>query len=230
MRTPTALLHLFFLTLLGFSLATDFVRIASAWDELVPVIQKLKTQPTILPLVDFSFSDVPVDLIAQDAQVLSLFLQRIENRLEKRQTNPHWKSEPYPYLELYLNLDQKQQLSSLNITFKASESPKQSFSIIPRETNLTSRLAFYSSESFKRSYLDYDDLEQFLKDLESPVCKMIQIGTPLASGRKILGMKISDNVNVREMEPQFKYIGNTYEHSGTPFLTDFAFFFFVFGF
>ena len=56
-------------------------------------------------------------------------------------------------------------------------------------------------------YPAYDAYENFMYQFEADfplICKTYNIGT-LASGRKLLAVKISDNVNIRENEPQFLY-------------------------
>jgi len=57
---------------------------------------------------------------------------------------------------------------------------------------------------FYPTYDAYVDLmHQFQNDYPA-LCKLVEIGT-LSSGRKLLAVKISDNVNTREAEPQFLY-------------------------
>jgi len=54
------------------------------------------------------------------------------------------------------------------------------------------------------SYSSYETImNQFVTSYPS-ICKLVNIGT-LSSGRKLLILKISDNVNTREDEPQFLY-------------------------
>lgn len=54
------------------------------------------------------------------------------------------------------------------------------------------------------TYTAYESLMQQFAAGHPDICKMITIAT-LASGRKILGLRISDNVDIEENEPEFLY-------------------------
>jgi len=54
------------------------------------------------------------------------------------------------------------------------------------------------------TYTAYEALMQQLATDHPAICKLITIAT-LSSGRKILGLRISDNVNTEENEPEFLY-------------------------
>lgn len=84
-----------------------------------------------------------------------------------------------------------------------------------------------SGENFDRTkitaayptYPQYEALmARFANDYPA-ICKMVNLGT-LPSGRKILALKITDNVNVREYEPQFLYTSTMHgdETAGYPMM------------
>lgn len=59
-------------------------------------------------------------------------------------------------------------------------------------------------------YHNYDELTAFLQNIESQypdICKLITVGQSV-QGRELWFMKISDNVDIEEDEPEFKYIAN----------------------
>ncbi|PID30366.1 MAG: hypothetical protein CR982_01210 [Candidatus Cloacimonadota bacterium] len=65
--------------------------------------------------------------------------------------------------------------------------------------------ANYSEVS--KGYRDNNQIGEELEELESnypEICKRLQIGTTV-NGNPIWGMKITDNINVEEAEPEFKY-------------------------
>ncbi len=69
------------------------------------------------------------------------------------------------------------------------------------------------------TYTQFEELmAQFATDFPG-ICKLVNLGT-LASGRKILALKISDNVNQREYEPQFLYTSSMHgdETAGYPMM------------
>jgi len=69
------------------------------------------------------------------------------------------------------------------------------------------------------TYVQYEALmAQFAADYPG-ICKLVNLGT-LASGRKLWALKISDNVNQREYEPQFLYTSSMHgdETAGYPMM------------
>ncbi len=59
-------------------------------------------------------------------------------------------------------------------------------------------------------------MQQFATDYPE-ICKLITIST-LASGRKILGLRISDNVNIQENEPEFLYSSSIHGDETTGYI------------
>jgi hypothetical protein len=59
-------------------------------------------------------------------------------------------------------------------------------------------------------------MQQFATDYPE-ICKLITI-TTLASGRKILGLRISDNVNIQENEPEFLYTSTIHGDETTGYI------------
>ena len=59
-------------------------------------------------------------------------------------------------------------------------------------------------------------MAQFASDYPQ-ICKLITIAT-LASGRKILGLRISDNVNIQEKEPEFLYTSSIHGDETTGYI------------
>jgi len=59
-------------------------------------------------------------------------------------------------------------------------------------------------------YHSYDELSSFLDSMQQnypSIAKKISIGTSV-QGKQLWGMRITDNINVKEFEPEFKYIAN----------------------
>lgn len=59
-------------------------------------------------------------------------------------------------------------------------------------------------------------MAQFASDYPQ-ICKLITVAT-LASGRKILGLRISDNVNIQEKEPEFLYTSSIHGDETTGYI------------
>jgi PKD repeat protein len=67
------------------------------------------------------------------------------------------------------------------------------------------------------TYTAYESImQQFASDHPS-ICKLITI-TTLASGRKILALRISDNVNIQENEPEFLYSSSIHGDETTGYI------------
>lgn len=76
------------------------------------------------------------------------------------------------------------------------------------------------------AYPTYPQYEQSMQDFETQypaLCKRVVLGT-LPSGRKIIALKISDNVNTNEQEPRFLYTSSMHgdETAGYPLMLKLA--------
>jgi len=67
------------------------------------------------------------------------------------------------------------------------------------------------------TYPAYESLMQQFASDHPEICKMITI-TTLASGRKILALRISDNVNTEENEPEFLYTSTIHGNETTGYI------------
>ena len=67
------------------------------------------------------------------------------------------------------------------------------------------------------TYSAYETLMQQFASSHPDICKLITI-TTLASGRKILALRISDNVNTEENEPEFLYTSTIHGDETTGFI------------
>lgn len=75
-------------------------------------------------------------------------------------------------------------------------------------------------------YPTYPQYEQIMQDFATTypaICQLVNLGT-LASGRKILALKISDSVGKKELEPQFFYTSSMHgdETAGYPLMLKLA--------
>lgn len=94
-----------------------------------------------------------------------------------------------------------------------------------KQTKDKSGSGTHSTQLFD-SYPTYTQYEQIMQDFESQypaLCKRVLLGT-LPSGRKIMALKISDSVNVREKEPRFLYTSSMHgdETAGYPLMLKLA--------
>ena len=102
-------------------------------------------------------------------------------------------------------------------TYKLLETPSQ---LYKRESKKVKK-GGNSTQVFD-TYPTYAQYEQAMQDFENQypaICKLYNLGT-LPSGKKILALKISDSLNVREAEPQFLYTSTMHgdETAGFPIM------------
>jgi len=83
---------------------------------------------------------------------------------------------------------------------------------IAREMHLS--LQGQSKRGALPTYHTYEQLSDFLdrqqnlqQNTSSPICKKFSIGKSI-SGKELYGMRITKNLGLNEVEPEFKYIGN----------------------
>lgn len=67
------------------------------------------------------------------------------------------------------------------------------------------------------TYTAYESIMQQFATDHPEICKLLTI-TTLASGRKILGLRISDNVNIQENEPEFLYTSSIHGDETTGYI------------
>jgi murein tripeptide amidase MpaA len=67
------------------------------------------------------------------------------------------------------------------------------------------------------TYTAYETMMQQFASDHPEICKLITIAT-LASGRKILALRISDNVNIQENEPEFLYTSSIHGDETTGYI------------
>lgn len=100
---------------------------------------------------------------------------------------------------VYLNQKQYQQFMALNIPFIPEIAPSYL-----HEAKMAADISDFTSWT---SYPTYETYVQFMDSLANAnpeYCKLVTIGYSV-EGRKILALKISDNVNDDEQEPEFFY-------------------------
>ncbi len=99
----------------------------------------------------------------------------------------------------YANETEYNNFLKLNISYEIL--PKPGELIIPKMSDDPREISDWDT------YPTYDAYVQMMNDFATnfpSICKLVDAGTTV-QGRKILFVKISDNVNVREAEPQFMY-------------------------
>ena len=91
----------------------------------------------------------------------------------------------------------------LNYPYTVLPNPNTLQKVKTKNTSSLKQLQLQSWNTYP-TYSSYESImNQFVTNYPA-ICKLVNIGT-LASGRKLLILKISDNVNVKEDEPQFLY-------------------------
>ncbi len=77
--------------------------------------------------------------------------------------------------------------------------------------------SFSSNWDFYPSYIEYTQIMQSFADSFPEICKLHKLGT-LSSGREILFIQISDNVNKKENEPNFLYTSSMHGNELTGYV------------
>ncbi len=114
----------------------------------------------------------------------------------------------------YANHKQFSEFSKLGYSWKVLPSPAELSN--PKMLNNIDRKSLKAWD-FYPTYDAYVNLMQQFESNFPAICETFNIGT-LASGRKLLAVKISDNVGVRENEPQFLYTSSIHGDETTGFV------------
>lgn len=120
-------------------------------------------------------------------------------------------------IKAYANKKEIQNLVDLNIPFTVLNHPSVSRNLPMLQGNATrQQLRSFTAYPTYSQYEGY--MQQFAIDHPS-ICRYVELGT-LPSGRKIMAVKISDNPDTRENEPQFLYTSTMHgdETTGYPML------------
>lgn len=112
----------------------------------------------------------------------------------------------------YANLTEFTDFLSKKIDFTVLTAPSELYSV-----QMSSDLKQVLTWNYYPTYSAYETLmKQFAAD-HPAICKVITIAT-LPSGRKILALRISDNVNTEENEPEFLYTSSIHGDETTGYI------------
>jgi len=160
--------------------------------------------------------------ISTHAQSLTLKQQQTVNKLFKKKTEVYFKFNINSRNEInvltkiisidnvknnvvyaYANQDEFTKFLLLNYPYTVLPNPNTLQKVKMEKTSSLKGMQLNSWSTYP-TYTSYETImSQFVTNYPS-ICKLVNIGT-LASGRKLLVLKISDNINVKEDEPEFLY-------------------------
>lgn len=112
----------------------------------------------------------------------------------------------------YANQKEFSNFSNLNLNYSVLTAPSEL-----QQVQMSSDLKQILSWNSYPTYPAYEALMQQFASDHPQICKLITIAT-LASGRKILALRISDNVNVEENEPEFLYTSSIHGDETTGYI------------
>jgi len=112
----------------------------------------------------------------------------------------------------YANQKEFSDFSDYNINYSVQTAPSQLYSAA-----MSSKPAEVVSWNYYPTYPAYEALMQQFASEHADICKLLTIAT-LASGRKLLALRISDNVNTEENEPEFLYTSSIHGDELTGFI------------
>ena len=112
----------------------------------------------------------------------------------------------------YANQKEFSGFSNKNIDFTVLTAPSELYPV-----QMSNNLKEILTWNYYPTYTAYESLmQQFAAD-HPAICKLITIAT-LPSGRKILALRISDNVNTEENEPEFLYSSSIHGDETTGYI------------
>lgn len=112
----------------------------------------------------------------------------------------------------YANQKEFSGFSNKNIDFTVLTAPSELYPV-----QMSSDLKQVLTWNYYPTYPAYELLMQQFATDHPAICKVITIAT-LASGRKILALRISDNVNTEENEPEFLYSSSIHGDETTGYI------------
>ncbi len=112
----------------------------------------------------------------------------------------------------YANQKEFNDFAAGGLTFEVLTAPSELYPV-----QMTSNPKQVLTWNYYPTYTAYETLMQQFATDHPEICKLITI-TTLASGRKILALRISDNVNVQENEPEFLYTSSIHGDETTGYI------------
>jgi PKD repeat protein len=112
----------------------------------------------------------------------------------------------------YANSEEFTNFSTYNYQYEVLTAPSELIKV-----QMSDSPAQVLTWNYYPTYPAYEAImQQFAADYPQ-ICKLITVAT-LASGRKILGLRISDNVNIQENEPEFLYTSTIHGDETTGYI------------
>ncbi len=117
------------------------------------------------------------------------------------------------YIYFYVNKREFEKFLTLNIDFNVIYLP------IKDSSDQLNYFKSYSGDILDKypSYNEYIELMDSFEIKYPAICKLVEIGESV-EGRRILAVKISDNVNQKEPEPEFMYSSSIHGNEVTGFM------------
>ena len=112
----------------------------------------------------------------------------------------------------YANQREFSDFTAYNIEYSVLTAPSELYSV-----DMSNNPAEILEWNYYPTYAAYETLMQQFASEHPEICKLITI-TTLASGRKILALRISDHVNEEENEPEFLYTSSIHGDELTGFI------------
>jgi len=141
------------------------------------------------------------DIFSSRGEVYFKF--NVNNKAEINQLSQIISVDHFKNNEVYAYANKTEFINFLNYNYFYTILPPPSSLFAP----VMSNYANIKSTNLWDAYPTYDAYESMMYQFQSDypsLCKVYNLGT-LSSGRKLLVIKISDNVNVKEYEPRFLY-------------------------
>ena len=112
----------------------------------------------------------------------------------------------------YANQREFSDFTAYNIEYSVLTAPSELYSV-----DMSNTPAEILTWNYYPTYSAYETLMQQFAAGHPEICKLLTI-TTLASGRKILALRISDHVNIEENEPEFLYTSSIHGDELTGFI------------
>ncbi|MCF8297692.1 MAG: T9SS type A sorting domain-containing protein [Saprospiraceae bacterium] len=114
----------------------------------------------------------------------------------------------------YANKNEFVKFVNLNYDFDVLKPPSEDVEVLMLDWN---QIQKSKSWDYYPTYPAYDSMMQKFASDYPALCTLVNIGT-LYSGRKLLALKISDSVNIKEAEPQFLYTSSIHGNELTGYV------------
>jgi len=112
----------------------------------------------------------------------------------------------------YANQHEFSDFSAYNLDYSVLTAPSELYKV-----DMSNSPADVLEWNYYPTYTAYEALMQQFASGHPEICKLITVAT-LASGRKILALRISDHVNIEENEPEFLYTSSIHGDELTGFI------------